>query len=199
MKRVILPTLATVLVVAAIAGVFIVRSHAPSPRLQVGHHVALWTMYHDPLGLFTINYPAGWKATGSISTGGRIIMPNYTIDMAGTSDGVDITEVDNPKMTLHIGAIKFTTQNTESYFCQHLSYPFYASGNLPGNLPAGSAFNTTNAHFQIDIGPPYTDAAVPATTPRPTPVPASTIHAEMTTYNSILATFHSLAPKGSSC
>lgn len=57
MKRVILLALAVTLAVAVIASVLIVRSQAGTAKTTPG-----WTTYRDPLGLYTICYPTGWKA-----------------------------------------------------------------------------------------------------------------------------------------
>lgn len=193
MKRMILLALATVLVLAAIAGVFIVHSHTPSPRLMSGHHVAFWMIYRDPLGLYTINYPTGWKVN-DISSNGEWMISNTTNGgqrfIAASWDTVSLSDSANRYEAIQIRAIELSSTDARTYFCKP-GTP--TSPNLTEH--GGTTFNTGNANIQVLLGF-QGDPLIPID-----PTTTAQVHAAVSpsTYAPILTTFHSLAPAGSDC
>jgi hypothetical protein len=90
-------------------------------------------------------------------------------------------------------------------------------GAFPGKhdsfhgIPAQSVFDvewlfeTGNAHFQIDYaipgvkGPPHTSPLILTPSPIPTPLPPSTVFADQTLVNTILASFQPTDPHALAC
>jgi hypothetical protein len=192
MKRAILGLLAAVLVVAAITGVFVVRSHSSSAKPAA--HAASWTTYTDGLGLFSISYPTGWTLDNTRSSAGNAWLISSSVPggdhyLAASWDSLYLAYSTNRYVALDITAIEINTPTVRSYFCKS------GTPTSPANMPPGGiGFNTGNAH--IIVRPGSSALQLPIVASEVTQARAA---GNPATYASILATFKSLASKGSAC
>jgi hypothetical protein len=190
LKRVILLALAVLLAVAIIASVLIVRSQARTAKTTPG-----WTTYRDPLGLYTISYPADWKA--NTTTSSEVYWDAYIDSNRGehvldaTGDVVYMSYTANRYEAIQIQAVELDSGDAHAYFCKP---------GVPTSLtdikPGGDDFNAGNTNIKITLGSIAFSELIPID---PTTTALTHAAASPSTYAPILGTFHSLAPAGSSC
>lgn len=157
---------------------------------------ANWQVYHDPLKLFTVRLPPGWKASaglGSYSEGGP----------SGSDSGQDETvTVNNPSLGVVSPSVQVFAQQSHNAALNCTSRPHETSSfnGYPADtsMQAVVFFESENAHFQLDetipgVLAPFNPGG-PANPPTPPPPPpATTVRAERALLAGMLITFQPTA------
>jgi hypothetical protein len=206
----------TLVAVVAIFALFaLARSGAPaigsSPQgrsaIQVTLDTASWRIYHDPLGLFTVRVPQGWKATGGING-------NYTegnlksgLRASGQSEGVGISDPNQGSGSASLGiyAEQLTSDAGRKITCE-----WYAVGKTQATTINGYPaqvdepgmvwmVETQTAHFQIGVTipgvlvPDHTSSLITTPPPTPTTLPQSWVQQDRVTLADMLGCFQPTA------
>ena len=171
--------LAMVIALVAAFGALALSKNALTlpPQLALGS-AASWQVYHDPLGLFTMRLPPGWKASvemGSFSQG----------DGAGSDSGQDemirFSDPAQGKTSAVIYVYAQPIHNTavaQSMMCGARGQETGTFQGYPASTsPALILFESGNAHFQIDetipgVLEPVHSNPMMTSPPPPTPTPS---------------------------
>ena len=169
-----------------------IRNFAPAAPLST----ASWQVYHDPLGLFVVRLPPGWKASASLGSfseggpGGRDSGQNENVTFNNPSLGDA-----SPILYVYAQQSHDATLN-----CGPRSHETSSFNGYPADTsqPAVLFFESENAHFQLDevipgVLAPINPGGPVNPPPTPTPPPAATVTADQSLLASILSSLQPTA------
>jgi hypothetical protein len=169
----------------------------PAPTIPAG-----WRLYHDPLGLFAIGVPPGWKASGGAN--GTITVGGPTGSFSGRSEYIVFH---NPahgaaSAQVAVSAEEINSDFWRQWYCRPPAGPWVKPtvttfngyrAQVYGPPTTGWMFESYNAHFQVDITipgvlvpPHYGNPYNPP--PTPTALPQATVTADRALLTQILST-----------
>lgn len=161
-----------------------------------------WRLYHDPLGLFTIGMPPGWKASGGMEG-------SYTVgDSTGSFTGrTEYIVFHNPAQGAASAQVAVSAEEINSdfgrqWYCRSPARPWVKPtmttfngyrAEVVGPPTTGWMFESYNAHFQVDmtipgvlVAPHFGNPFNPP--PTPTAMPQATVTTDRALLTQILST-----------
>lgn len=203
-------TLALIAALVAGFGALSLLKHAPTasilaPQLAPGS-IRGWQIYHDPLGLFTMRLPPGWKASVSMGTysegdrQGSFSGQSESIAFRDPTRGADSTNLAVYAMQIPASPIA-ATMNCNARAHETATFNGYPADT---SLLAVILFESANAHFQIDetipgVIVPMNPGGPMNPPPPPTAAPAATVTADKALIATMLASFQPSAPHPLAC
>jgi hypothetical protein len=120
---------------------------------------ATWRVYHDPLGLFTIRVPPGWKAAGGVDGSYTDGNTKTGLSDSGQTEFITISDPTqgNGSALFQLSAYQIDSDSGRQLTCQNFpndrTNPTSINGYPADAFQPGVVWmvNSQTAHFQIDI------------------------------------------------
>lgn len=199
---------ALVAVVATFGAIALARSGAPGVTRSAGPAGAVpkdWKLYHDPLGLFRVRIPPNWKATGGVDGTYSAGSPQGSFSGKSESISFDDPALGDASAKIWVTAWQLNSPLARASYCdasasdhETMMFNGYRAGQID---PPGTVwlFESSNAHFQIDVKIPgvleplHSNPAMMTIPPTPTPLPQAMVSADRTIIATSLASFRPTA------